>query len=235
MDAIRIHPTHAPDPRRRLPARARLSSRGVVATSPSERALPDATRTGTSHAADLALARAALDGDADALRVLAERLACVQRYAAAWNRRLGGPLDASEEADVAQDVVILAWRKIESFTGEARLETWVYGLTLGVLRNAVRAKRRRTGRTEARAREREVADAAAEGELEAEEERARIRARLSELEPDEAAVVELRHFEDLTLDGVADRLGIPVSTVKSRYYRALDQLARWLRRDGVVR
>jgi RNA polymerase sigma-70 factor (ECF subfamily) len=230
-----MHATAVPGFRSRPPACLRLSSRAEAGASPSERVLhADENEPGT-HAADRELARAALAGDTAALRTLAERLACVQRYASLWNRRLGGALDESEEADVAQEVVILAWRKLATFNGESRLETWSYGLTLGVLRNAVRAKRRRVERTEAGARERAAISATAEGELDAEDERVRLHARLAELPREEAAVVELRHFGDLTLDGVAARLGIPLSTAKSRYYRALDSLARRLRRDGVER
>ena len=48
--------------------------------------------------------------------------------------------------------------------------------------------------------------------------------RLQTLSPNQRAVVELKFFQERTLDEIAVILKIPVSTVKSRYYAALDVL-----------
>ena len=45
------------------------------------------------------------------------------------------------------------------------------------------------------------------------------------LPPDERDVVRLQHFGGLTHPEVADRLGVPVGTVKSRSHRAHKRLA----------
>ena len=52
-----------------------------------------------------------------------------------------------------------------------------------------------------------------------------VRQALNQLAPEEATLVRLQHLEGLTHTEIADRLGIPVGTVKSRTYRAHRRLA----------
>ena len=55
-----------------------------------------------------------------------------------------------------------------------------------------------------------------------------VYAGLESLEEDEAAVVRLKHFEDLTFERLAEVLGIPTNTAKTRYYRGMRKLRRRL-------
>lgn len=55
-----------------------------------------------------------------------------------------------------------------------------------------------------------------------------VRSAIDELPPLEREVVRLQHLESLTQDEVAERLGIPVGTVKSRSFRAHRRLAAGL-------
>ena len=52
-----------------------------------------------------------------------------------------------------------------------------------------------------------------------------VRQAIEALPPDEREVVRLQHLEELTQAEVAERLGIPVGTVKSRSFRAHRMLA----------
>jgi RNA polymerase sigma-70 factor (ECF subfamily) len=52
-----------------------------------------------------------------------------------------------------------------------------------------------------------------------------VRRAVDELPPEERDIVRLQHFDGLTHQEVADRLGIPLGTVKSRSYRAHQRLA----------
>jgi len=52
-----------------------------------------------------------------------------------------------------------------------------------------------------------------------------VRQALDELPEDERVVVQLQHLEGLTQVAVAERLNLPVGTVKSRSYRAHKKLA----------
>ena len=55
---------------------------------------------------------------------------------------------------------------------------------------------------------------------------------LSHLPPDERIVIVLRYWADLPLDGIADRLGWPLGSVKSRLHRALGRLGTRFSVDG---
>jgi RNA polymerase sigma-70 factor (ECF subfamily) len=49
---------------------------------------------------------------------------------------------------------------------------------------------------------------------------------LATLDIDLRTIIVLRYWADLTIDQIAERLGLPAGTVKSRLHRALDQIRR---------
>ena len=61
-----------------------------------------------------------------------------------------------------------------------------------------------------------------------------VREALDELPEDERQIVQLQHLEGMTQSAVAERLNLPVGTVKSRSYRAHKKLAARLKhlREG---
>lgn len=71
-------------------------------------------------------------------------------------------------------------------------------------------------------------DRAAPDPADAVTERASVLAALGKLTESQRAVVVLRHYADLSEREVADTLGIPVGTVKSRLSRGLERLAEGL-------
>jgi len=177
-------------------------------------------------AADLVLTRASLAGDPVALACLVRRLACLPRILEVLSLRLGQPLDEQELEDLAQETLVLAWRKLTTFTGEARLESWGYGLARLELMNAIRRKRRRLEFQAAGTIE-EPADVDAPAP--AVHDREFLIAAVSGLDPAEGQVVRLKHFEDLTFEDIAARAGTSLSTVKTRYYRGIARLHERLR------
>ena len=56
---------------------------------------------------------------------------------------------------------------------------------------------------------------------------------LARLEPEARAVLVLHFYLDIPLSRVAEILGIPTGTVKTRLYRGLAQLRHRLERQGV--
>jgi len=55
-----------------------------------------------------------------------------------------------------------------------------------------------------------------------------VRRAIDALDPADAELIRLQHFEELTHTQIAERLGIPVGTVKSRSFRAHRRLAELL-------
>lgn len=174
----------------------------------------------TTGALDLGLVQAAAKGDARAIEALITRMRTIARILAVLNLRLGSPLSADDLADVAQDTSVRAWRKLETFDGTAPLETWFCGIARRELMNALRRKRKHQGTAELE--DRAIPETRSEFDLE------RLRLALEKLDSEHARMIALHHFEGLTLDQAAARLGISLSTAKRRYYRGIGWLHQFM-------
>ena len=181
----------------------------------------------THHDRELALVERALLGDPAAVSNLTRRLADVPAIVRHKNRRLGGPLDADEELEAAQDAVAAVWSKLAGYRGRSRLSTWIFGFASTQVVKAVQAKRRRRLVPVGAA----VDDVPAPERPRASGETCRaLHAALERLDPGSAAVVRLRHFEALAFEEIAERMRINLSTAKARYYRSLARLQAGLER-----
>ena len=60
----------------------------------------------------------------------------------------------------------------------------------------------------------------------------RVRSGLLRLPDSYRAVIELRHYQDMSYDEMAAALGIGVGDVRTRLFRARRMMARWLTDDG---
>ena len=140
--------------------------------------------------------------------------------------RLVGPSDAE---DVVQETFLRAYHGLVKFRGESSLKTWLYAIAL----NRARARMGTLGRLRAmfvpgRSREDDpfaslddAADPAASPEENAvlKERRTRLRAAIRALPEEFRAAVLLRDLEGLSYEEVAEVLGIPIGTVRSRLAR----------------
>jgi RNA polymerase sigma-70 factor (ECF subfamily) len=177
-------------------------------------------------AADAALVRDALAGDPGARERLATGLVQVLRILSVLNARAGGRLPATDVEDLAQDTLVRVWQKIATFQGQTTLAAWLFRFCYLEYQNRIR--------TRSRAPRMDAADVAALARARVEDptdERVEWLERLvEELAPPDAEVLRLKHFEELSFTAIAERLGIPPSTVKTRYYRGLEQIERRLAR-----
>jgi RNA polymerase sigma-70 factor (ECF subfamily) len=178
------------------------------------------TRPG-EHAQDLDLAQRVLLNEDGAFARFVERMAVLPRILDVLNTRLGRPLNDHDLADLAQDTLILVWKKLPSFAGEATLETWVFGVARLELMNAVRKIRRRTDVSRPLDTERLEAPVV---ERESKLDYAVLHEALARLDPLEADVIRLKHFDDMTFETIGARRNISVNTAKTRYYRGIRHL-----------
>ena len=129
---------------------------------------------------------------------------------------LGNSLDAE---DATHDAVVQAWRSYGGMRDAARFEAWFQRILVNVCRDRLR-KRRRSPVTElAMAGARAMPD----GFVDVDDRLALDRA-YARLSPEQAITVVLRFYADLTLEDVADRMRVPVGTVKSRLHAALSAM-----------
>lgn len=118
--------------------------------------------------------------------------------------------------DAAQEVFLVAHRRLPEFRGESSLRTWLYGIVRNVAANQRRTQRRKGGLAHLD----EAAFAGAEPSPEmrlAERERAEFVVRFAEgLDPKKRDVFVLALVEQLTIPEVAEILEIPVNTAYTR-------------------
>lgn len=169
----------------------------------------------TSHA-DLQVVRSAMADDSRAKEQLATELAALPAMLRVKNLRLGSPLRPHELDDVVQNTLLAILRKLATFDGRGALLRWAYGIGVIELLRALERRRRR--------REQDHASEPVVPEAEPTVDRERVAAALATLDPDDRNVVEQKHFAAATFEEIAARTGEPISTVKSRYYRALQRL-----------
>lgn len=172
---------------------------------------------------DQELVRGIRLGEEAAVEAFIERMGIVPQYLAGRNQRLGEPLSEEDVADLVQDVLEVVWRKLESFSGQSCLQTWVIGICTSLLSNAIRTKRRRKRR--ALDPRWHAGREAGERALHDDE---RVYGSLRRLESRQANVIRLKHFDALTFEEIADAQSIPVNTAKSLYYRGLNRLRELL-------
>lgn len=174
------------------------------------------------YGADLQLIRDALNRSAPHVDELLHRLRLVPRILRAQNARLGSPLNEHALDDLAQDVFVVIWRKLDRYDGRRPFEAWAYRICLYELMNGVRRQGRRTMaevHPDVPDRQGEVSHGAYE----------EVHRGLETLPEPELAVVQLKHFEELTFEEVGQRLGISSNTAKTRYYRGMSRLEAFLR------
>jgi RNA polymerase sigma-70 factor (ECF subfamily) len=143
--------------------------------------------------------------------------------------RLAGLLlgNAAEAEDAVQDGLVIAWQRFDELRDPDRFEAWLDRIVVNGCRD--RLRRRGMVRFLPLATEHDPAD---RDPFAAFLERDALLASVATLTGDERIVVVLRFWADLPLEAIADRLGWPLGTVKSRLHRALARLRETHDREG---
>lgn len=137
-------------------------------------------------------------------------------------------LPGTEAEELAQETMVTVWRKAELFDpARAAASTWIFriarNLRIDALRREGRAAAYRLDLTD----EPDAPETPEAGHL-ARQRDARLRAELSRLPASQIEVLRLAFFQDRPHSEIAEALGLPLGTVKSRIRLALDRLRRAL-------
>jgi RNA polymerase sigma-70 factor (ECF subfamily) len=160
-----------------------------------------------------------------------------------WDRKIQGAiyriLGSEDEArDLCQETFLKAYRALRHFKGEARFSSWLYQIALNLCRDRMR---RRKGRTlvsldeltpDARPAPAGWQPTALEL-VEGRDLARRVAAAVASLPEEQREVIVLKEYQGLTFLEIAEVLGLPTSTVKTRLYRGLTQLRGRLEEQGI--
>lgn len=141
--------------------------------------------------------------------------------------------------DLAQETFVKAYEHWGRFRGDSEAGTWLYSICVNVWKNRVRYEKRRSfwrhfslsrspEENDSPALDIAAADPPAGAALEEADQRALLQRALSELEPQERAIVVLRDIEDKSYEEIAAVLAVPLGTVKSRLARSRERLRQRL-------
>ncbi len=199
-------------------------------TSKTDRGVEETPRSLT----DAALVARVQAGDQAAFGLL------VEKYRRRVERLIARLVhDPAEVEDLAQETFIKAYRAINAFRGESAFYTWLYRIALNTAKNhLVSAKREvmTTSTTQDNDEgesfdllEGQGTDDTPERLLLSQEIARTVEEAMAELPEELRTAIQLRELEGLSYEAIAEAMGCPIGTVRSRIFRAREAIARRLR------
>jgi RNA polymerase sigma-70 factor, ECF subfamily len=165
------------------------------------------------------------NGDADAVRPLIERYQ--KPLAAVLQRALGASPDVD---DVFQETWIRVVRSAHRYDPEQRFSAWLFAIAWNLVKDRWS---RRVVHADVDLAAMASPERSPEEQAVAEDRAGRVRELVARLPERLAQAILLRYFEELSEKDVAERLGIPVGTVKSRLHHGLKRLAESIDEEGL--
>jgi RNA polymerase sigma-70 factor (ECF subfamily) len=150
--------------------------------------------------------------------------------------------DARAAEDVAQDAVLRAIVNLEKYEPRAKFSTWLITIAMNTYRNRLRRARRELPTEDmnipgvgnaggaAGMASSESAEDQAFGRLAASD----AASLLGSLSADKRQVFVLKHYYEFTYQEIADAVGCPVGTVRSRLHDSVQILRREIARRGLI-
>lgn len=173
---------------------------------------------------DRALVEGAQRGDRDAFQALAF---AISDHLFAVAHRVLRDFDAA--GDALQVALVRIWRDLPSVRDPDHFEAWAYRALIRACHDQLRTARRRPTMLRAvpAGREPRVEDPSrAIGDREA------VERAFRRLNADQRAVIVLQYYRDLTLPEIAELLGVPIGTVRSRAHYAKQILRAAIEADA---
>ena len=143
-------------------------------------------------------------------------------------RRLG---DRSDAEEAVAESMVKAWRSYDQFDPSKGTEkAWLFAILRNTAADVHRSRSRHL-----RAVEGPPPESAVDSEIESVVEASLVREALMELSARHREVVIHAHFAGRTIGQIAEQLGIPEGTVKSRLHYAMRSLRGGLEERGILR
>lgn len=143
----------------------------------------------------------------------------------------------AECEDIAQESFIRAWRAIGSFRGDSAFYTWLYKIAVNTAKNHLVAMGRRPPTDDIDAEdavfmvgaERMQDNATPEREMMRQEIEQSVFSTVQALPEELRTAITLREVDGLSYDEIAEAMGCPIGTVRSRIFRAREAIDEKLR------
>ncbi len=144
-----------------------------------------------------------------------------------YNYTLSLVKEPAAAEEILQEVFLAVWRGAHRFREQAQVKTWLFRIAHNQALTWLRQNKATVPLLEAE----DIPDEVVLEDLFVDVDSAALRAALFQLGPKHLAVVELVFVYNLSYSEVADVVGIPLGTVKSRMSHALHYLSRFLAKE----
>jgi RNA polymerase sigma-70 factor, ECF subfamily len=146
-------------------------------------------------------------------------------------RLVGNP---SVAEDLISDVFLDVWRQADRFEGRSAVSTWMLAIARFKALSALRKRPDEELDDEAAEAIEDVSDNP-EVALQKKDKSAVLRQCLEKLSPEHKEIIDLVYYHEKSVEEVAEIVGIPENTVKTRMFYARKKLAELLQAAGVER
>jgi RNA polymerase sigma-70 factor (ECF subfamily) len=146
--------------------------------------------------------------------------------------------DQAEAEDIVQDAFIRAYRALPQFRGDAAFYTWLYRIGVNTAKNHLAAQKNRPQISldeenedgESRTPDEALRDYnTPESMLASKQIAATVNSAMESLSEELRTAITLREVESLSYDEIAEMVGCPIGTVRSRIFRAREAIAAKLK------
>lgn len=198
----------------------------------AENKLAQDTAHGPDATLDQELVRRVQRGDSAAFDALVRKyqhriVGLIGRYIPDW----------SECQDVAQETFMRAYRALPNFRGDAQFYTWLHRIAVNTAKNHLVAQNRRPPTDDVDAADAEQFDGGIrlrdtdtpEHELMRQEIERTVMETVQSLPDELREAITLREVEGLSYEEIAQQMGCPIGTVRSRIFRAREAIDTRLR------
>jgi RNA polymerase sigma factor (sigma-70 family) len=133
--------------------------------------------------------------------------------------------DEVKAADVLQESFLKIWKNIASYNPEkGRLFTWIMNIARNTAIDAIRAENRKPGMTDIDDR---TVHEQQDVDVDLRASSSDLKAIVDLLRPERKLLVDMAYFQGYTHEEIAEKLSIPLGTVKSRIRTALHELKQY--------
>lgn len=176
---------------------------------------------------DEELIRLARSGSNEAFNELATRW---QKPIFNFCLRTLGSRESAE--DISQKVFLKTFRSLRTLKDPAKFSSWIYGITLNMCRDELRARRRNRLTSLDSLMESRLAEPTIDSDVDPalEIDRSRLagllRKALDSIPEEQSVVIIMKEYQGLKFREIAEILKVPINTVKSRMYYGLTAMGK---------
>lgn len=141
-------------------------------------------------------------------------------------------IDHDDADDLTQETFIKVWTSLENFRGDSQLYTWIYRIATNECLNFLSKKRRKfflpIGDVEGELTEKLESDS---GGISGDEIQLKLQKALLKLPDKQRLVFNMKYFDDMKYEEIAEITGTSVGALKASYHLAVKKIEEYLNGD----